>query len=93
MKAPPEVGIQLSCRFLACTNRQAHRLLILPAAGKELHAHRRRIEPIARAAEVVQLRGRNATHVLEDRGLALSMSELGGVAAEGDSDDNVLNAI
>jgi hypothetical protein len=72
---------------------QAHRLQILLASGKELHAHRWRIEPIARAAEVVQLRGCNATHVLKGRSLALSMSELGGVAAEGDSDYNVPDAI
>jgi hypothetical protein len=68
---------------------QARRPQILLAPGKELHAHRRRIEPVARAAEVVQLRGRHATHVRKDRGLALSLSEVGCVAAVADPDHDV----
>jgi hypothetical protein len=63
------------------------------ASGKELQAHRWRVEPIARAAEVEQLRGCNATHVLKDRSLALSLSEVGGVAAVGDSDHDVPSGV
>ena len=68
---------------------QAHRLQVLLASGKELHAHRRRVEPVARAAEVVQLRGCKTTHVLKDRSLALSLSEIGSAAAVGDPDHDV----
>ena len=72
---------------------RVRRLQILLASGKELHAHRWPIKPTARAAEVVQLRACNATHVLKDRSLTLSVSEVGGAAAVGDSDHDVPSGV